>query len=324
MRPERSSEASAPRIREFLYLDFPKLTSYLAQLSDGNTLEKRVMQGLTTRDLTKDPTKETSVSGSARVSAGEGTGLEFSIPKLLGLLASIDTKLSQRTVQGGDEFEMSDAHFQVATKELHHEIFNLVEGHLIANGLVGHDTKIDSTLPFHTVTGPADLLDFSHLAGAVRDWKKFGSNFATLTGQENFAASMKNPRELGDLIGQFYGGRLGLVVHGGASTVTAYLQEAHLTVPASAIVDNYGRFTQVDLTVFGLHVGETYPSAETDGELPFLELAEQIAPIQRLGQMASQIIKVNRSLEALDRFFRVRGGHHLFPIAVYLDFGLGD
>lgn len=303
------------QIREFLYLDFPKLTSYFAQVREGLPTTIQESLGFTDRNLAREPQHETAVEGAGKVQTG-APDMEPSVARLLGLMAQLDAKVSRLIRTGGDEGELSETRYQIETKELHHEIFALVEKMLYQRGLVS--LQGDSTGPFHAVKGQADFLDFDFLAKSIKNFPNLGKTYSTMTKQPDFSKDVRNTKQLSEMIEQFYSKRMGMVISTPELTATAYLQPDHLTAPMQFITDSYGRQTQVDITLFGLKIGEQYPEEETSGQVPFLASQENQA-MSGLSGMAQSILQASRGMEGMDRFFRIRGDIHLYPVAVYVD-----
>lgn len=316
------ASASSSDLREFLYLDFPKITSYLAQIDEGNIRTRKEYRGYSERELARDNTVETSVAGGAGGSVdanplGPDLG-NLNLGKFLNLIGRIDANVTRLVRSGGDEYELNNARYQVAVKEIHHEAFRSVESHLAEKDLIADGVADRHGKPFLRITGLAEIVDFSVLADSVEQYDDFGETFSALTGEENFAEGGADKASLAKLLRKFYGGRLGVAVHHGGRSVTAYLDRAHFTADAQFITDNYGRFTQVPITLFGLQIGKAYPMKETSGQTQFLESIPGDVGDPGFGQMALQLLKANRAMEGIDRFFRIRGDVHVYPIAVFL------
>lgn len=317
-----ASESSSS-LREFLYLDFPKITSYLAQIDEGNVRSRKEYRGYTERELARDNTIETEVSGGAGGSAtanplGADLG-NLNLGNFLNLIGRIDANVSRLVRSGGDEHELNNARYQVAIKEVHHEAFRDVESHLASKNLIADGVSDRHGKPFLRITGKAELVDFTALADSVEQFSDFGETFAAITGAANFAEGGADKASIAKVLNKFYGGRLGVVVHRGGRSVSAYLDREHFTADAQFIADNYGRFTQVPITLFGLQIGSAYPKAETSGEATFQESVPGDVGDSGFGQMARQLLKSNRGMEGIDRFFRIRGDVHVYPIAVFIN-----
>lgn len=130
---------------------------------------------------------------------------------------------------------------------------------------------------------------------------------------------VENPERLAAMIRKFYEGRLAVLVGHEEILASAYLDHKLLSAPASFINDNYGRVTQVPITLFGLKVGEAYPVDEMMGEAVFQRPEKEFYPNSNLGHFARRIVHANKGLEGMDRFFRIRGDLHLYPIAIYIN-----
>lgn len=308
-------------IREFLYLDFPKLSSYFAQLNRGLTTEIQSTVGHASRDATTSPTTEVGLSGTVGAQAGEAAeaSIKAMLAKLLGVTVRLEAAVNGAVRSGSDQFELAEERREVATIQLHHAAFEMVMRSLRDAGLVVDDPTIAAGR-FLTFSGYADFVDFDDLAANVKDFHNLGDKFSKVTKQQNFAKGVQKPGDLAYLISKFYAGRIGLLATANGHHVSAYLHPDHLTAPIGFILDNYGRRSQVPITVFGLKIGRSYPKAERAGQASFLdELRKTEAdPPGMMGAMLSN----SRALEGMDRFFRVRGDAHIYPLAVYVDLPL--
>lgn len=309
-------------LREFLYLDFPKVTSYLAQIDEGNVRTRQEYRGYNERELARDATVETTVSGGAGGSVDASPLAadlgNLNLGKFLSLIGRIDANVTRLVRGGGDEHELNNARYQVAVKEVHHEAFTDVESYLDRRGLIADDLRERHKKPFVRVSGLAEVMDFSKLAESVKTWEEFGETFAELTGQESFATGDTNYEALAKLLSRFYWGRLGVVVHVDGRTVTAYLETEHFTTNTQSILDNYGHFTQIPITLFGLQTGKAYPEDQTSGETTFLDNLPSEMSESGFGAMARTVMNSNRGMEGMERFFRLRGDIHVYPIAAFL------
>lgn len=277
--------------------------------------------GHASRDATTSPTTEVSLTGTVGAQAGEATdaSIKAMLAKLLGVTARLEAGLQGTVRSGSDQFELSEERREVATIQLHHAAFEMVKRSLRDAGLVVNDPAIAAGR-FLSFTGYADFVDFDDLAENVKDFPTLGEKFSKVTKQENFAKGVQSPRDLAYLITKFYKGRIGMLTTADGRHVSAYLHPDHLTAPIGFILDNYGRRSQVPITVFGLKIGSSYPKAERAGQESFLEelRKSEVDPPGMMGAMLSN----SRALEGMDRFFRVRGDAHIYPLAVYVDLPL--
>jgi len=305
-------------LRDFLYLDYPKLNSYFAQISSGLPTKQEHLTTDTRGTTVSNPSVALRILGQARASAATDGVMERLVGELQGeasgqLESSID--FTKRQDHEADEERL------IITSELHHAVFTLVLDYLERQELVGDGSKETYSRPFQRLEGTAEIIDFSQLAAGIKDFPKVGALFHTITGQPDFSTSMNHPAELSEMVAHYYGDKIGVAVFHHGSIATTYLDAAHLTAPMSQIRDNFGIITQIPLTLFGLQVGGAYPKAETDGE-PRSEDDPLVPPLtaKGLGAMAEGILTSSRGMEAMSRFFRLRGTPHIYPIAVYVDF----
>lgn len=232
----------------------------------------------------------------------------------------LEAQVAQLVKTGGDEKTYSRGRYLVETIELHHEIFSIIQDAFNDRRWVSYNDEDDGSKPFHEITGQAEFVDFNKLANFTRQFPDLGKNFAAATGGVNPAADIKNTKNTAYLIDAFYKDVLGIMVSLPEFAATAYLREDCLTSPFPFLVDNYGRHTQVKVSLFGLKVGKGYPKDETSGETTFFDSDDPSNPSKRLSGMAGSLMNLNRSLEGMDRFYRVRGDAHLYPLAIYVDF----
>ena len=124
---ENGVDGEQQRIREFIYLDFPKLTSYFAQILEGLPKGKSLIEGADLRKLARDPETEISYSGEGEAKAGDSDLNPINITKLLGIMARVEAKVSKLNRSGGNETERTQAKYLIESKELHHDVFQSVE-----------------------------------------------------------------------------------------------------------------------------------------------------------------------------------------------------
>lgn len=255
---ESSTKSGERSVREFLYLDYEKLTSYLAQVRKGLPKGKTRIKGSGTRELVTDPEHETGVEGS--VAAGLEGGVDPNIAKLLGLMAEVDFKLSRLTRSGGDEYERTKAEQLIETKELHHDVFSVVEETFEQRELI--ETVLGrqaSKKPFYRAQGSADIIYFNHIIDNLEKFDEMRDAFLGVSGQKQDIGTIDNAEHLLYLLRRFYKDRLAVVLHSEGKTVSAILDPAQLRTPLEMLIDNYGRQTHVRLTLLGyvwIKVGE--------------------------------------------------------------------
>lgn len=308
-----------PKLREFLYLDFPKLTSYLAQSLEGLVRLQQSIIGRQEQDKTTDAEYEASFQGGVGGEVGNSDDPVAVLTKLLGAVIKMDSKISRLIRTGGDEKSLSDSNYLIETKELHHEVYSFIERMLERKGLVSKDADLDENKPFHIMSGPADFVDFNQLHDSIKNFKNTGKTFAAFTGEDP-SKNVANLQNIATMVKLFYEDKLAIVVHNDDKCATANLQPELLTSPIEFIMSSFGRFTQVDVTVFGLKIGKSYPEEETTGQTAFRAGEDKAPEPKGLGQMANSLLNANRGLEGMDRFFRIRGDVHLYPLAVFIDF----
>jgi hypothetical protein len=307
------------KVREFLYLDFSKLTSYYAQIFQGLLRSRQTLLEKERSELVKDVERELQVDFDTGAQMADGSTPEAFIARLIGVTFKLEATVSNLTKWGGDQRNSSQSSRLIETTELHHDLFALVENELYRRNLVATGGNYDSGQPFHIFKGHADLIDFNKLHDTMKNFKKMGQTFKTFTGADP-SKDVANLPQIADMVRTFYSNKIGVVVTQGGQTATAYLQPDLLTSPIEFIIDTYGRYTQVEWTIFGLRAGSAYPIEETTGEVAFTEGPDAPEPPSGIGTMAASLIQTNRSMEGMDRFFRVRGSVQLFPLAVYVDF----
>ena len=307
------------QIREFLYLDFPKLTSYFAQIREGLPHTKQEVLGNRDRELAKSDETETAYEGEGGVSMGGSEAGPITLSRVLGLVSHIDAKLGKVLRQGGDEVEYSETRYLVETKGLHHEVFAFVERLLNERKLVSFDDDLDSDKPFHKITGPVDIIDFARLIGTAKNYNDLISNFKDATGAKDLP-SIPKTKSIAKLLETYHANRVLLTIYCNGIVATTNLDENHLTSSTQFLIDNYGRQLQVNVTVFGLKVGRAYRIEEIEGGVT--HQVEEEWPLEgaNLSDMARSLLSLNRSMDMMDRFFRIRGDIHLYPLAVFLDF----
>lgn len=307
------------KVREFLYLDFPKLTSYYAQIFQGLLRSRQTSLEKERSKTANDVERELRVDFDAGAQGGDGSTPEAFIARLLGVTLKLEATISNLTKWGGDQRNSSQSEELIEITELHHDLFDIVERELHRRNLVGSGGNYETTQLFHEFRGRADLIDFNQLQLTMKNFKKMGQTFQAFTGTDP-SKGIANLPQIAEMVKTFYSDKIGLIVAQNGQTATAYLQPAFLTSPIEFIMDTYGRYTQVELTVFGLRVGSAYPIEETSGEVAFTEGPDAPPLPEGVGNMAASLITTNRSMEGMDRFFRVRGSVQLYPLAIYVDF----
>ena len=306
------------KVREFLYLDFAKLTSYYAQIFQGVLRSRQRHMGEERERTVKDTEREAQFELDAAAQAGDAS-LTSVLAQLLGISLKLETTISHLVKWGGDQSVASQSSQLVEVTELHHDLFALVEKELHGRGLVASGADYMPEQLFHIFKGKADIIDFSQLYDTMKNFKKMGATFKTFTGTDP-SQGVANLPQLAEMVKNFYSDKVGIVVTQDGQPATAYIQRDLLTAPIDFIVDTYGRYTQVDLTIFGLRAGYAYPEEEAQGKASFIEGPDAPETPQGMNTMAASLLQTNRAMEGMDRFFRVRGNVQLYPIAIYVDF----
>lgn len=301
----RRSEKTGDRpVREFLYLDYPKITSYYAQLNRGLTRERRRVRGGERADTVSAPASETSAEFTGKVGIG-GEGIN--IAKLVGVIADIQAKVSHLVTRGGDESVRHQAEYIIEAKELHHDVFSAVEEQLGQADLIETNlSRMASKRPFYKASGPVDFLVFNDVLAFLKDYEKIGKALSNMT-QQDFGA-LENSEDLHYVIERFCGNKIGVFLQGQDRTVSTMLSEQHLTSPIEDILDNYGRLTNINITIFGLKSDTTTPVNRRSS-------IGNNAP-----ELTQAFWEMGKAIESLDQLIRLRADLHLFPLALYVDF----
>lgn len=300
---KRSEKAGNRPVREFLYLDYPKVTSYYAQLNLGLTRERRRLRGAERTDTTSTPASETSTEFAGKVGiSDEG----INVAKFLGIIADIQAKVTDLVTSGGDESVRHRAEYTIEAKELHHDVFSAVENHLEQACLI--ETNLRATAdkrPFYKVSGPANILVFNDILALLKDWDKIGEALSNI-GHQNFA-KLENRDDILYIMERFYGDKIGILLQGRNGTVSTMLSGQHLTSPIEDILDNYGRLTNINLTVFGLKSDSTAP------------VERRVTISDNAPHLTKAFQSMSEGMEELDKLLRIRADLHLFPLALFVD-----
>jgi hypothetical protein len=305
------------KLRDFIYLDYPKLVSYYAQIRNGLSKEKSRIRVKSTNKTRTDPQNETSFTGGGSFGGSGITPPSPTEAQIIAALGRLEGQVSRLTRTGGDENSEASAEYLIETKEIHHEVLDRVLEVLLDKKLVSFDMDTDNKSPFHIISGEAHFIDSLNLVNSIKDFPAFGERFQKITGEENFAKSLENTEELSKTIENIYKNSIAIVLLSEGLTTSCSINPLHLTAPLQTITDNYGMITQVPITVFGLKVGSSYPTSELAGETTFVESRESLKI--GLDGMGSAIFNASSALEGTNRFFRMRGQLHLYPIAVFVN-----
>jgi hypothetical protein len=300
-----TSNGAIRPLRDFLYLDFPKLTSFYAQLKEGLPANKTRIKGSEARNLetSDEVTSEGALDGSAGISDTD----KVTLTQLLGLKADLEASIRRAVRSGGDQFEDRSADYLLETKTLHHEVFHLIETEAFRRGLVDESlVAMTTSKPICRMTGKAELLDFEWLLTFASNFKDMGAEFAQITGLEDFSTQHGDVAlQLSGFLRRFLKDRYGVIITTPTGSITTFLDRAHLTAPFQHITENYGRTTKVPITLFGIRM-----QPPNIGALPNTKVK---------GEMANAIVALNRNMQEVENHFHIRGDLHVYPIAIFLD-----
>lgn len=298
-----SAAQSNALVREFLYLDYPKLTSYYAQLFNGARKDFTHTRSASKEESTQPPV--TTQGFEATASAGTGDAASFA--RLLGLVADMHLKVSRLVEASGTTLGRTEAEVTAETTELHHDILQRVEANLAAADLIETSTtKKGSTKPFYRVTGRASIIPFDDMIRFVDENEALSRALEGL-GHEG-TGTIANAKHLSYVLTRFYAADIAIVVSTGGGAVSAILDPQHIQSPLRHILNAYGRLTQVPITILG--VGARRAEA---GQQKRIKVGNFVSDLPR------QLLSVNESLHTMDNISQFRADLHLFPIAVYID-----
>lgn len=180
--PEENGQKDKFAVREFLYLDFSKLVSYHAQFSEGRITKSERHERFDVTDGVTGRSVNATVETSAGAKAGNADPAAANLLNLLGITSRIDARLSFLIQGGRRDSTITDSSYEVATKELHHEIFADIEDAFELQELISYDDDISFDKPFHIITGYADFIDFNYLANSIEDFENLRQNIGIISG----------------------------------------------------------------------------------------------------------------------------------------------
>lgn len=298
-----SETPSKPVVREFLYLDYPKLTSYYAQLFKGMRTSFTHTQSEGKDETAVPPSTAQGFEATTRVAAGE----RASVAKLLGLVADLNLKVTRLVESAGTTVGRTEAETTAETTELHHDTFRRVEASLAAADLIETNTeKQASTRPFVRVTGRAAILVLDDFIQYVKENDTLNAALKGMGHQP--AGAIEHGTNLQYVLERFYNGELGVMVSTKGGVVSASLDPQYLQAPIRQIINAFGRETQVPITILGLRARR----AEVAKQKP-IALGNFVSDLPRA------LLKVNSSLHDMDDVYQLRADLHLYPIAIYVD-----
>lgn len=295
-----SGAAKLPHLREFIYLDFPKLTSYFAQIRDGLSEQKSRVHSKSFRDAssTDEVEQNTETVGSMEGQLGDGpiktlTGLEVS--------ANLERTVGRTFKTGGDETEKTEAEILIETKKLHHNIFRRVEEFLIEHDLIARTLAEDK--PFFLIKGKASLLDYDAIIKQLDTFENLTHALKDLNGTD--VGNIPKRKSISVIMKHFYQGKVGILVNNAFLTAYAAITSDNLTISAKSVSDNYSRSSSVSMTLFGIRTNT--------GSAP-IRPSSITTPT-----MGQQLLNINESLDTLEKEFVYPADVIIFPIAVYID-----
>lgn len=305
--PQSALAASKP-LREFIYLDYPKLTSYYAQLFDGWRSSTQYTRTGEEQTINKGPDTTTDFE----FDAGAGTtDDEANFARLLGIMADINIKLGRQVNSHGLEVGRTQAESVIENTELHHAIFQRVEHHLKERGLIETiPGRKASSLPFYSFTGTMQLMVFDDYIRFVNEHNELRSAMTGL-GHEGIS-EIDNADHLHYVLNRFYKGQIGVIVTQDRSSISATLNPDHMLVDAGHITATYGRQTTVPFTLLGLKAGNASAKAFSRPQGT------------NTSALMEAMVRINDGLHKMDQTYQVRDEVHLFPIALYVEMLMPD
>lgn len=296
------------KTRDFLYLDFPRLTSYFAQINSG--LLKHRSRKFTTalQETAATPEVETEGQGSISAAADIGVDDSPSLAQILGIKAELKAELEgmlRKAVRsGGDETQQSEAETLIETKELHHEVFESVVSVLDEKGLIARE--IGSAAPIYEVSGRADILDISEVVRTMKDFGKIIGFLEGATGQKSVERpDKKSTDSSADMISYYLKDRVVILIHTENGSVSGFLNKKYLMSDLQDIIDNYGGVTDVDISMLGI-----------------VSRRSEIAPAPEYSssnELVDKMLVMTRALDNMKRQITPIGDVNVYPIAVYVD-----
>lgn len=284
--PESTNSSS---VREFLYLDQPKLLSYLSQIHGGlQLLVEQVERQFRSHDNTTPEQKRT-------VEAAVEAELLGKIPFLVEGTVAPSYKESRETATGGDKVSTGRLGQRASVSTLHHEALELVERHL-GDRLV-------------KISGDVQFIDFDSVLDTIKDFPDFIKNFNTVTGQK--LSTPSNTKGMHYLVSKSSRGRVAVLLRSPSGKITtSYLQKQNLTTDPQSIVDNYGIRLSGQFTLVGIDA--TPPTEIPDFSPTFMQAHEDGE------EMGRALVQMVQQLEHMLRFWQLKSkDSHIYPIAIY-------
>lgn len=287
-----SADGKSSTVRDFIYLDEPKVFSYLAQIEGGlRLLKQRVENAL---DITSEETGGDKTAGEHQIEAGVNPTVAAVLGSLgvagaaaglpLGLLAGLNAKYNyQRSWENGTPILKTINHDGASNSDLtvlHHAAFDLVMRELQGN--------------FITVTGHASLVGLEmvnkmmNIAGIVAANSDTARGFQVLE-----AMQVENI----------------LFVENGRDFVHSVLRNEHFVVPPAYFNGIYGSPTEIEFTIVGIKAQRP----NRPGKI--------ISPKQATSQESKDLFgALTGSFDLVAKLFGMDSASRLYPIAVYRDF----
>jgi hypothetical protein len=290
--PKRTQPSTNSSIvREFLYLDLPKLFSYLSQITGGRQLLIQRVEEQFKIDEKSEPTQIEAVKFEIDA-ALSGKIPFFADGNLHGLYGK------DSSTQSGDvRTKTGKFGSRVTVSTIYHEALKLVQDEL-GDRLV-------------SLEGRLAIIDFRQFIGFAGGYGQFIKDFNAVTGQK--LKDEAHTKQLASILNVASSDRLLILLREeNARTSTAYLSRENLTTDIQNIIDNYGARPKVKFTLIGLDA--TSDEVKTDFSTNFFQDHDDGQ------QMGLSLIEVMQQLEALLGFWQLKSKEsHIFPLAIYRD-----
>ena len=277
-------------VREFLYLDTPRIHSYLSQLEGGlRLLAEKVEEAYSSTSET-DPEKE------ERIRAGLAASIFGVIPALMGGgRGNFDYSIDRRTIDATQSTQVGDKAVRTDLSILHHKAFDLV-----------YEAVGDS---FLTVTGKLTLLDIRYVQDVYKQTTE-APNTMNAEEKANKEAETANALHGFKLMDAFGARLLMYLEEAKGPSVHAMASHEHLTLPFETIRHTYGSPTELDFTLVGISAQHM---AKHRRDMP-KQVSESPNAMGRAAFTA-----LNEADTFLNQFFGTTSGQRLYPLALMLE-----
>lgn len=276
-------------VRDFLYLDQPKVLSYLSQLNGGlQQLVEQVEQQFKVTDKS-DPELVHAVQTVIR---GELTG---KVPLIAdGTVAGERTESNEKK-KGGDRTLAGRLGARATQTTIHHEAFEIVLSRLSNR--------------FKILQGKIVLIDYDDVIRNMEEHENTIGDFNIVTGQK--LATAKNTKNLARLVSRSASGKVTCILSNSSGNTTAFLNKRHLNEDISVIIDNYGANPSGIFTLVGI---ETTSSHQEKIILP--KSFSHASPNGDEG--AENMLGIVMSAFNMHKNWKVISkDSHIYPIALY-------